>query len=80
MKLNRKAQLSFVSIITWVILVVIGAIFTPMLSEFINETINNTANISGTTVLILKAIIPLFWIGIAVTLLIYISPIRPQQY
>ena len=78
--MNKKGQLSFINIFSWVILLILGVIFTPMINSFISDTINNTANLSTMTLLIMRAILPMFWLGIVITFFLYVAPIQPRQY
>ena len=78
--MNKKGQLSFINIFSWVILLILGVIFTPMINSFISDTINNTANLSTMTLLVMRAILPLFWLGIVITFFLYVAPIQPRQY
>jgi hypothetical protein len=63
----------------FLILVILGAILTPIMSEFLDDTVDNN-NYTGTTALLLNSIVPLFWIGIIITFFLYVTPLRPQQY
>ena len=78
--MNKKGQLSFINIFSWVILLILGVIFTPMINSFKSDTINNTANLSTMTLLIMRAILPMFWLGIVITFFLYVAPIQPRQY
>lgn len=78
--MNKKGQLSFINIFSWVILLILGVIFTPMINSFISDTINNTANLSTMTLLIMRSILPMFWLGIVITFFLYVAPIQPRQY
>lgn len=76
---NKSGQLSIINIVFFLILVILGAILTPIMSEFLDDTVTNN-NYTGTTALLLNSIVPLFWIGIIITFFLYVTPIRPQQY
>lgn len=78
--MNKKGQLSFINIFSWVILLILGVIFTPMINSFISDTINNTANLSTMTLLIMRSVLPMFWLGIVITFFLYVAPIQPRQY
>ena len=78
--MNKKGQLSFINIFSWVILLILAVIFTPMINSFISDTINNTANLSTMTLLIMRSILPMFWLGIVITFFLYVAPIQPRQY
>ena len=77
--LNRKAQLSLINIIFFVILVAMAAVTTPIISDFLSSAVNNT-NLSSTSVLIINSIVPVFWLGVIITFFLYVAPLRPQQY
>lgn len=76
--MNRKGQLSIVNMLFWVILVAIGAILTPILSDFANQAAVSANSTLGT--IIAGAIVPMFWLGVLITFFLYITPIRPSQY
>lgn len=76
---SRKGQLSIVNIVFFVILVVLAAVISPILSGFLDESII-VNNYTGLTALLMNSIVPLFWIGIIITFFLYVTPIRPQQY
>ena len=78
--MNKKGQLSFINIFSWVILLILAVIFTPMINSFISDTINNTPNLSTMTLLIMRSILPVFWLGIVITFFLYVAPIQPRQY
>lgn len=77
--MNKKGQLSIINIVFFLILVVLGAVLTPIMSEFLDDTITAN-NYTGTTALLMNSLVPLFWIGIIITFFLYVTPIRPQQY
>lgn len=77
--MNKKGQLSIINIVFFVVLVVMGAILTPIVSNFTDDTIT-TNNYTGTTAFLLNSIVPLMWLGIIITFFLYVTPIRPQQY
>lgn len=74
----RKGQLSLINIIFWVILVAVAAVLTPVLSTFMDSVANSTNN--TTTQILAAAVVPLFWLAIVITLLLYLTPVRLQQY
>lgn len=75
----KKGQLSIINIVFFLVLVILGAVLTPVFSEFLDETVT-TNNYTGITALLLNSIVPLFWIGIIITFFLYVTPIRPTQY
>jgi uncharacterized protein (UPF0333 family) len=77
-KCAKKGQLSIVNIFMWVILVAIGAVVTPILSEFAQVAANATN--ATTAILLANSIVPVFWLGVVITFFLYIAPIRVQQY
>lgn len=79
MKINKKAQLSIINIVFFLILVVLAAVISPIISETIDESITQN-NYTGMTALLMNSIVPMFWIGIIITFFLYVTPIRPQQY
>lgn len=71
----KKGQLSIANVMGWFILVIVGGILSLVLSPFIVEitaTENNTLNKA-----IIYMLIPVFWIGIMVTLMMYAQPQQP---
>lgn len=79
MKLSRQGQLSIVNIVFFLILVVLAAVISPIISETLDESIE-TNNYTGMTALLMNSIVPMFWIGIIITFFLYVTPIRPQQF
>lgn len=77
-KLARKGQLSLINIIFWVILVAVAAVLTPVISTFMDSVANTTNN--TTTQILAAAVVPFFWLAIVITLLLYLTPVRLQQY
>lgn len=75
---NKRAQLSIVNIVMWLILVAMGAVFTPIISEFANIAANATNN--TLTQIVANSLVPFFWIGIIITFFLYVTPMRIQQY
>jgi ABC-type antimicrobial peptide transport system permease subunit len=77
--MNKKGQLSIINIIFFVILAVMMAVMTPIVSGIIGDTIT-TNNITGMSATIMNFIVPMMWLALIVTLFLYVSPIRPQQF
>jgi len=74
---NKKGQLSLINMLWWVILVAVGAIFTPILADFANIAANNSNSTMGS--IIASAIVPFFWLGIVITFFIYVVPMGLQR-
>lgn len=79
MKESKKAQLSLINIVFFLIIVVLGAVVTPIMSGFITD-LQNTTNLTTTSTIILNSIVPVFWLGVVITFFLYVAPVRPQQY
>ena len=75
---GKFGQLSIVNIVVWLILVAMGAVITPILSEFAQTAADSTNN--TLTQVAANAITPLFWVGIIITFFLYVTPVRVQQY
>lgn len=70
----RKGQASFIiNAITFSIVVVVAAVLTPMLLEFLNDIIT-TYSITGTTLLLMDSIVPFFWLGVITIWFVLIRP------
>lgn len=81
MKKYKRGQLSLINIIFWFILVVMAAVLSPVIGGFLDSyKTNNNISDSSTSGLIVNAIIPIFWLTIIITLILYATPVRPQQY
>jgi hypothetical protein len=78
-KLSRLGQLSIINIVFFVILAIMGAILSPIISETMDTSITAN-NYTGITALLMNSVVPVFWIGIILTFFLYVTPIRPQQY
>ena len=76
--LNGKGQLSIINIVFFVILVALAAVVSPIISNFMDDSIEAN-NYTGTTALLMNNIVVIFWIGIIITFFLYVTPIRPQQ-
>lgn len=75
--MNNKGQLSLINMIWWIIIVIVGAIFTPILADWANVA-STTANSTAGS-LIASALVPLFWVGIVITFFIFVIPIGIQR-
>lgn len=75
---NKRGQLSLINIIFWVILVAVAAVLTPIISSFMDEVATGTNN--TTVQVVASAVVPVFWIAVIVTLFLYLTPVRLQQY
>lgn len=79
MKMNKTGQLSIINIVFFLILVVLAAVISPIISEVLDDSIA-TNNYTGIVALLMNSIVPMFWLGIIITFFLYVTPIRPQQY
>ncbi len=79
MKWNKIGQLSIVNIVFFLILVVLAAVISPIMSETLDDSIVAN-NYTGTTALLMNSIVPMFWIGLIITFFLYVTPIRLNQY
>ena len=70
--INKKGQLSLINMVWWVILVAVGAVFTPILADFANIAATSANSTMGTV--IAGALVPFFWIGVILTFFIYVIP------
>lgn len=76
---NRRGQLSIINIIFFLIIIAISVVVTPIMNDFLTAMVVAN-NFTGISLLIVNAIIPMYWLGIVVTFFMYVTPIRPQQY
>jgi hypothetical protein len=67
-----------VNLIMFVIVVAIAAVISPIISGFMNAAII-AQNASGTALLLMQSIVPMFWIGIVVLFFVMISSGGQQQ-
>lgn len=63
--------MQLVNIIMFVILVAIAAVVSPIIGGFMDSAII-AQNASGTSLLLMQSVVPMFWIGIILTFLIMI--------
>jgi hypothetical protein len=78
MKLNNKGQLQIVNIIMFFIVIAISAIISPIISSFMSAAINSS-NATGTSLLLMQSVVPIFWIGIIMLFFIMIGGKGPQE-
>ena len=77
--MNNLGQIqTIINIIIFVITVALAAVISPILSGFMNEAINST-NATGTSLLLMQSVVPVFWIGIIITFFILIGAGRQSQ-
>jgi uncharacterized membrane protein len=77
--MNKQGQLQIVNIIMFVVIIALAAIVSPIISGFMSSAINST-NATGTSLLLMQSIVPIFWIGIIMLFFVMIGSIRnPQQ-
>lgn len=69
---NRRGQLSIVNLISWVILLIVSIVLTPIAKGFINTAIEGTN--SSLEILLLNAILPIYWLLLIGVLVIYAIP------
>ena len=75
---NRKAQMTIIGVLLVFILVVILANLMPTILDQI--AIGKNASGIGTSTKALMDLIPLFfWLGVIITLFIYVVPFRPTE-
>lgn len=74
---NRRAQLSIVNMLFFVILIICAVAVTPIISQSIHSG-DMYQNGSSIERLIYDAIVPFFWLGIIITFFMYISPLAPN--
>jgi purine-cytosine permease-like protein len=79
MKFNKKGQLSIINVAFFMILVIFVAIITPIINDIIQTSISAN-NITGTSALVMNSIIPVLWLIVIITLVLYVMPVRPNQY
>ena len=79
MKINKSGQLSIINIVFFLILVVLAAVISPIISSVLDDSIIAN-NYTGIVALLMNSIVPMFWLGIIITFFLYVTPIRPQQY
>ena len=76
----KQGQQQILNIIIFLLTVVIAAVFTPIISTFMNDAINSS-NATGTTLLLMQNVVTVFWIGIIITFFMMIGSMRGgQQY
>jgi predicted Kef-type K+ transport protein len=76
---NNSGQLNIANMVMYVILVVLGVILSPIINDVVGNYIN-TSNATGTTLIILQSLVPMFWLGVIVTFFMFVTPMRQQQY
>lgn len=69
---NRRGQLSIINLISWVILLIVSIVLTPIAKGFINTAIEGTN--SSLEILLLNAILPIYWLLLIGVLVIYAIP------
>lgn len=70
--MNKFAQLQIVSILMFVLVVAVAAIISPIIGTFMSDAINSS-NATGTTLLLMQSVVPVFWIGIIITFFVMIG-------
>jgi hypothetical protein len=69
---NKKGQLSIINLISWLILVILGVILTPIVKGFTAPLISAT-NSTG-EIILLNAVPIVMWLLIIGVLVIYATP------
>lgn len=68
----KKGQLTIVSIIMWVMLVIVAAVMTPIVQQSADTVVNSTNN--SMTQLTAQAITPVMWIGVIASFFVFVQP------
>ena len=74
--MNKKGQLSIDNTISWLILVLVSVIVTPVARGFINSAIAGTNN--TLEIIALQGILPVYWILLIGVIVIYARPQSPN--
>ena len=69
---NKRAQLSIINVISWIILIVVSVVMTPIARGFINDAISQTNN--TLEILALNGILPIYWLLVIGALVAYAIP------
>lgn len=69
---KNKGQLSIDNSLSWIILVVISAVLTPLARSFINDAIAGTNNTGE--IIALQALLPVYWIVVLGVIVMYAHP------
>jgi len=78
-RFDKFGQLSMVNIIFFVITAFVLALCSGIISSFLAQAVIDY-NYTGITALIISAIVPMMWLGLLVTLFMFIAPVRPGQF
>jgi hypothetical protein len=73
---NIKGQLSIDNVISWIILILVSVVMTPIARGFINNAISDTNN--TLEILALNGILPVYWILLIGVIVMYSRPQAPQ--
>jgi ABC-type dipeptide/oligopeptide/nickel transport system permease component len=77
---NTKGQLQIIiSLILFVVVIAIAAVVSPVIGSFMDAAIISQ-NATGTSLILMQAVVPVFWIGIILIFLMMISGRQQQQY
>lgn len=77
--MRKNGQLSIINILIWFVMIFISVILTPIMNDTITQAWICATN-DTTQLLIAHAVVPIYWIGIIITLFLFVSPIRPRQF
>jgi len=69
--MNKKGQQMLANVIGFIIIAIIAAVLSPVLSTFMSSAINSS-NATGTTLLLMQSVVPMFWVGIIVLFFVMI--------
>lgn len=74
--MSNKGQLSIDNSISWLILIIISVVITPIARYFINDAIAGTNN--TLEILALNGILPVYWILVIGVIVMYARPQAPS--
>jgi hypothetical protein len=74
----KKGQLSIINIISFIILVILGVVTTPIMLALSNGLVTDN-NITGMNAVIINSLVAIFWLGIIATFWMYVTPVRQMQ-
>lgn len=76
---NKKGQLTLVNMLGFFVNVVVAAVLTVPMSEIVSESVG-MSNLSTTASIIMNSMIFFFWLAVLITLFLYVTPQRPEQF
>lgn len=76
---GKRGQLSIINMMSWAILVIVSVVLSPIIRGFLDTVISQTNNTME--ILLLNAILPVYWLMLIGVLVIYAIPRSGQtQY